>query len=76
MPVSTPEREPHFLPLFFLAAAAAIEEEEDDQASISLVRSRYVASEQTAKRTSLPTIRPLLSTNPLPGNAFTPKIHN
>jgi hypothetical protein len=68
MPVSTPDREPPFLP-FFLAAAAAIEDDPDD--NISLVRSRYVASEQTAKRTPLPTIRPLLSTNPLPGNAFT-----
>jgi hypothetical protein len=42
MPMSTPEREPPFLPFFLAAAAiAAISE------PISLVRSRYVASEQT-----------------------------
>jgi hypothetical protein len=37
----------------------------------SLVHSRYVASEQTAKKTLLPTIRLLLSAHLLPGNAFT-----
>jgi hypothetical protein len=36
----------------------------------SLVNSGYVASEQTAKKTPLPTIRLLLSTYLLPGNAF------
>jgi hypothetical protein len=37
----------------------------------SLVNSGYVASEQTAKKTPLPTIRLLLSTYLLPGNVFT-----
>jgi hypothetical protein len=36
----------------------------------SLVNSGYVASEQTAKKILLPTIRLLLSTYLLPGNAF------
>jgi hypothetical protein len=36
----------------------------------SLVNSGYVASEQTARKTLLPTIRLLLSTYLLPGNAF------
>jgi hypothetical protein len=36
----------------------------------SLVNSGYVASEQTAKKTPLPTIRLLLSAYLLPGNAL------
>jgi hypothetical protein len=36
----------------------------------SLINSGYVASEQTAKKTLLPTIRLLLGTYLLPGNAF------